>query len=464
MNLRERYLAALKAAEEALAANDLETARTKQTEAAALRVELETEQASETLKREVAANQKWANELRPIQFDAPTPSPVETPTPAKPREYATPAPYTTSFLGNTASEKAERAFRFGQFFSAAIAKNPKAQQWCREHGVELSMSGDSATAGASMVPIEFRADMQVLLERYSGLRQCCTPWPMTSDTQQVPRTTGGLTVYSPGQAQAIGTSDPTQDMITLKADTFLTLTYIAKELVADSPIAIGNYLFDLIAQAFGAAEDDMFINGDGTSTYWGRVGLAAAFRQMDPSWNSTTLTNVANIAGAYVQSNKAFASQVVADLSGVDGLLPAYADNPNTRWLCSRAYRTGVMERLAYAQGAAAAAALTDAVTPRFMGFPIVVSQKAPRLPAGAIDAAANGIPVFLGDFTQGTAFGDRQEYTIDTDSSVGFASNTIAIRGSMRIDIVNHGVGNYSATAASRQPGPIVCGIGPHT
>lgn len=443
---------------DAATTEDLEAVKTYAAEIKELEAQIEE-------RRQFEAEAK-ANAARIASLNAPTPMAV----PSAQQEpqttstnYAVPRGHASSFATSPNSE--EKAYRFGQWFAANIGRNPKAQSWCREHGLmEFVMSGDSVTAGSALVPTEFKPDMQVLLERYSGLRQCCTPWPMNSDTMQVPRTTAGLTVYSPGQGTAITASDPTTDMITLKADTFLTLTYVSNELMADSPVSVGNLVFDLIARAFGANEDDMFINGDGTSTYFGRLGLAAAFRIMDPSWNSTTLTNVANIAGAYVLSNKAFGSQVMADLMGVAALLPEYADNPNTKWLCSRAYYTQVMCRLAYAQGGSTAAEVSDGIQPRFLGYPVIISQKAPRIAAGAIDAAPGGIPVFLGDFTQGVAFGDRQEYTLATSEHVGFASNVIGIRGSVREDIVVHGVGNYSATAASRQPGPIVCGISPHT
>jgi HK97 family phage major capsid protein len=436
---------ALYAKGETATAEDLEQVKTLSAEMTALETEIEGIKAFEA---EQAKNEARLNNLTQVQsFSLPTGD-------AQPKGSA------TSFTG-TDSEK--KAFRFGQWFKAAVTHDQKAMQYCKDNIGQFTMSGDSATAGGALVPTEFRADLQVLMEKYGALRQLVTPWQMTSDTQIVPRLTGGLTVYSPGQGTAITASDPTFDVVTLKADTFATLTYVPLELLADSPIQIGNMVFDLIAQAFAENEDNMFINGDGTATYFGRVGLATAFRKMDPSWNSTTLTNVANIAGAYVQTNKAFASQVIADLNGVEGLLPEYAE-ANAKWLCSKKYKVHTMNRLAYGMGGVTVAEITRSVGSSFNGFPVVTSPKAPSATAGAIDAAAGGIPVYLGDFQKGVAFGDRQSYTIAQSEHVGFASNVLAIRGTERIDFVVHGVGNYSATAASRVPGPIVCGISPHT
>lgn len=410
-------------------------------------------------KREFEA-QAQANAARIASLNAPTPMSVPSVQPdpqTTSTNYAVPRGHASSFSTSPNSE--EKAYRFGQWFSANLGRNPKAQTWCREHGLmEFTMSGDSVTAGSALVPTEFKPDMQVLLERYSGLRQACAPWPMTTDTMQVPRTTAGLTVYSPGQGTAVTASDPTTDMVTLKADTFLTLTYVSNELMADSPVAIGNLVFDLIARAFGKNEDDMWILGDGSSTYFGRTGMETKIKALDTTYVvGATMTNPTYIAGAKIASNKAWSSLVMSDLTGVHALLPLYADNANTKWVMSKNFYAQVVCRLAYAQGGSTAAEVSNGVQPKLFGYPIVLTQSAARV-TDVLDKSVGGIFCYLGDFTQGVAFGDRQEYTLATSEHVGFASNVIGIRGSVREDIVVHGVGNASATAASRQAGPIVC------
>ena len=445
---------ALYAKGDAATTEDLEAVKT-------FAADIKTLEAQIAEKREFEA-QATANAARIASLNAPTPMSVPNvqPDPAttSPTNYAVPRGHASSFATSPNSE--EKAYRFGQWFSAHLGRDAKAQKWCREHGLmEFVMSGDSVTAGSALVPTEFRPDMQVLLERYSGLRQACAPWPMTTDTMQVPRTTAGLTVYSPGQGTAVTASDPTTDMITLKADTFLTLTYVSNELMADSPIAVGNLVFDLIARAFGKNEDDMWILGNGSATYFGRTGMEEKIKALNTTYVlDTTLTNPTYIAGCAIASNKAWGSLVMSDMTNVVSKLPIYADNANTKWVCSKTFYSQVMCRLAYAQGGSTAQEAANGLRqPQFLGYPVVLTQSAARV-TDILDKSVGGIFCYLGDFTQGVAFGDRQEYTLATSEHVGFASNVIGIRGSVREDIVVHGVGNYHATAASRQPGPIVC------
>jgi hypothetical protein len=52
---------------------------------------------------------------------------------------------------------------------------------------------------------------------------------------------------------------------------------------------------------------------------------------------------------------------------------------------------------------------------------------------------------------------GDRRQSALALSEHSRFANDEIEIRGTQRLDIVVHDVGNAHATAASRVPGPIV-------
>jgi HK97 family phage major capsid protein len=88
---------------------------------------------------------------------------------------------------------------------------------------------------------------------------------------------------------------------------------------------------------------------------------------------------------------------------------------------------------------------------PMFAGYPVEFSQVMPSTEANTQVCA------LLGDFTQGAAFGDRQEESIafsehaTVNSENVFERNEIAIRGTERFDVVVHDVGSSSAA------GPIV-------
>jgi hypothetical protein len=71
--------------------------------------------------------------------------------------------------------------------------------------------------------------------------------------------------------------------------------------------------------------------------------------------------------------------------------------------------------------------------------------------------AATNQVCALLGDLALGSMMGDRRQRTLFTDPYSLSAMDQIQVRGTERIDIVVHDVGNASATPALRQPGPIV-------
>ena len=54
---------------------------------------------------------------------------------------------------------------------------------------------------------------------------------------------------------------------------------------------------------------------------------------------------------------------------------------------------------------------------------------------------------MFFGDLMQGVYFGSRRGVTLAVDSSVYFASDALAVRGTERYDIVVHDRGDASTS-----------------
>lgn len=363
-------------------------------------------------------------------------------------EFAVPRQKTKNFKGANADV---RAYRFGQWFAAAMG-NPTARKWCEENNLrQFAMSGDVNVSGGFLVPEEFSSDLIILLEEYGSARRLARNWPMTTDTRNVPKLTAGLTVYSPGQGGQITTSDLTLDNVTLKVDTFLTLTLLSNELLSDSLVNLGDLLIGEIARAFALNEDNMMVNGDGTATYFGRTGIEVQFKAL-----SGTIANIAGLVVAPTNTKTDWANITATAMANVKAKLPVYARVGNqARWLCSENFYGAVMERLAYAAGGVTLAEMQDQINGRFMGSPVEICQVMPRVPIAS--ASAGSIPCFYGNFERGIAFGDRNEYAVARSTEFKFDYNQTAIRGSERVDIVVHSVGNASGTASLRVPGPIV-------
>lgn len=355
----------------------------------------------------------------------------------------------------------EQAYRFGMWLLAGPLKNQFAANWCKQHGIPLLRAQENAdgslnfaqteginTAGGFLVPTEFDSTIIDLREQYGIFRQFAKNVPMASDTKYMPRRTGGLTAYGVGENVAITESSKAWDRVTLVAKKIACLARMSSEVNEDSVVNLGDDLAQEIAYAFALFEDDCGFNGDGTSTYLGITGVCPALKGLSAT--------IANIAGLVVATGTGYAtsygSVTLADLNGVKAKLPQYAHTPQTGWYCSQNFFSGTMERLALAAGGITEAMIVAGMSQqRFMGYPVHIAQKMPFNPA------VSQVVCLFGDLSLAAMFGDRRSTTIAMSEHESFASDELTIRGTERIDINVHDVGNASATASARVPGPVV-------
>lgn len=398
----------------------------------------------------------WASEVTtsiPLA-NPPAPLPVSTG-----QRFSVPATVyrvrTNNFKDGNGFTAVEKAYGFGQWVGATVGRSPQSQQWCREHGIPLvQMTGERErnfvhvenvnTTGGFLVPPIWENELIDLRESYGVVRKLFKNRPMTSDTLNIPRRTGGLTAYWVSDAQAITESTKGWDLVGLSAKKIGVLAKYSSELAEDAIINIADDLAGEIAYAFAKLEDDSGLIGDGTSTYGGITGVTQALLGLSATR--------ANIAGLVVGTGNLWSELTLADFNYCKARLPKYAaQSKNCVWVCSQQFWSAVMERLALAAGGITDAMIAAGFQPRFLGYPVVLSQSMPILEAN------DHVACLLGDFSLGAAFGDRRMTTIALSEHVDFASDQLNIRGTERFDIVVHDVGNQSATAASRVAGPIV-------
>lgn len=394
------------------------------------------------LEDRAAVNAQRIAELKTVQRPAPysgiqVKSPVDV---ALPRSYG----QVKNFIGKDRQDAAMKAYRFGQWLFGSLFGNQKSAQWCLDNGIEMKAHTEGInTQGGVLVPEEFETTLIDLREQYGVFRQNARVEPMASDLKRVPRRTGGLTAYFTNETASITESTAGWDSVQLTARKLGVLTRFSSELNEDAVVNLSDWLAGEIAYAFAQKEDDCGFNGDGTSTYGGIVGVRSALTNLSGT--------IANIAGLQVGTGNAYSELTLADFHGVVGKLPVYAQG-RAKWFVHNTFWSNVMEKLIIASGGAVPVDIVNGAPSRkFLGYPVVISQVMPATEANSQVCA------LLGDLTLGAMMGDRRATTLALDNSVYFASDEIALRGTERFDIVAHDVGNASATAASRVPGPIV-------
>jgi HK97 family phage major capsid protein len=348
------------------------------------------------------------------------------------------------------------AYSFGMFMLAgpmarAVSGDllKRAKDFCSEQGIRLSRAHSESDneSGGFLVPTEFENVMIDLREQYGVFRRHANVVPMASDAKQRPRRRGGLTAYPIGAKsnRRITESKKAWDLVELFARKWGVLAKYEEELSEDAVISMADDLASEISYAFSICEDQAGFLGDGSGDYHGIVGVIPKLVGLHAA--------PANIAGIVVASGNSWEEITRGDFLKLIGRLPQYADTPNTRFFCSKTFWSEVMVRIILEAGGVTAAEVEGARVKTFMGYPVEISQVLPK------SEANSQVPVVLGDLAKGAMFGDRRGITVKlTDSNdTDFEEDLMSIKGTERFDINVHDVGNASADATKREPGPIV-------
>ena len=327
----------------------------------------------------------------------------------------------------------DQAFRTGKFLLATLFDSKSAAEWCKQNGIAVTKAQSEAvnSAGGYLVPEEMMGSIIDLREQYGVFRQNAAVIPMSRDTLNWPRRTAGVTAYFVAEGVAATESSAAWDNVNLTAKKMAALVKMSTEIGEDAIINVADWITNEIAYAFASKEDDCGFNGDGTSTYGGITGL--------------TNTGKIGSAGVYTATGHATFDTITAtDIESMRALLPYYA-LPGAKLYCSQYAFALCFERLIASAGGNAIGTLDGEVLYRYLGTPIVISQKLPSTsPTGKIG-------ILYGDLSKASALGERREVTIQQSGHRYIDTDQIGIFGNQRIDINNHDVGDSS------NAGPIV-------
>lgn len=337
----------------------------------------------------------------------------------------------------------KKAYKIGQFCRSVLFGREDATEWCKENGISFTKAqGESVnSAGGVLVPEEMMASIIVLRETYGVFRRECRVVPMARDTLNWPRRTGGLTAYFVAENTALTESQAAFDNVNLTAKKLAALTRLSTEIAEDAVVNLADYIVNEIAYAFASKEDDCGFNGDGTSTYGGMRGLTVL--AVDGSHNASKYTAATN--------HNTFATLDATDITGMMGLLPQYA-LPNAKFYVSQMGFAATFERLVATAGGNSISTLDGSISYRYLGFPIVISQKLPLIATTLTTKAM----LFFGDLTLAAAMGERRGVTIRRLDERYADSDQIGIMGTERFDINVHDAGDNT------NAGPIVAMVAP--
>lgn len=336
-------------------------------------------------------------------------------------------------------ETPEQAFAFGQFVRAAIFRNEGSAQWLQEHGYGLTRAaqteGDNS-AGGYLVPGEFGEIISALIAEFGIARQFCTVSKMSRDTKDHPKRPMLIRMRPGAELRTMTTDQVSFGNVQLTARKGYLMLQLSSEISEDAAVSVADELAMVIAEGASYTEDDCLFNGDATDYYFGIEGLFPKILGIPGNQGIVP-------AGAGIDT---YAEVTRTNLLSVKAKLPAAAyANGDVAWYCSQNALTSVFERLALEAGGATAAEVLAGTSPRFLSYPVRVSNAITDTETDQAKALA------FGSLRKGVVFGDRRELSIVSSQEAGFLTDSEMIRARERFDIAVHEPG------ASNAPGALV-------
>ena len=330
-----------------------------------------------------------------------------------------------AFQGENA---ADDAYEMGLWIRAALLKDNRAWEILDARNPEIRQQTITPpSAGGYTVPTPLSSTIIEVVNEVSVAMRTADVVPMTAQTLSIPKVLSGQTVYYPGEATAITTSEMTWGNVALSAVKKATLTKISNELLADSIINMADRVAQRAAYEIAWQLDNEYINGDGTGTYGGHTGLLPALAA----------------AGKVPATGNSWSSIILEDFNKLMGTLPDrfYVDGPSSRlvpccWIMSRQFYASVVQKLMYAAGGNTTDNIQAGTGPQLMGYPIYFTA---RMPADGPSSTA----CLFGNFMEAVVLGVRNDVLIASSDQYAFNEDVLTIRTTMRTDINVHEPGN---------------------
>jgi HK97 family phage major capsid protein len=327
------------------------------------------------------------------------------------------------------------ATRAGTWF-AAIA----GQEWAKRKNdlpIVKALAEGVGTSGGFLVPQEMSKAIIELRDVRGVFRRVCDgATPMTSDSLSVPRRVGGATAFFSAEASTLTESNQTWDNVGLVAKKLAVLTRTSSELQEDAAANFGETISREFAYALASKEDDVGFNGTGAQSDGGIRGLTQLIID-----GSHTASRVNAATG-----HDLFTEIDATDLALLVGTTPSYA-LPGASWIVSPMGFAQVFGRLAGNNGGIVV--LNGEMT--FWTFPIRISSVLPNVTSTLL----NKVMILFGDASLSSTLGETRQITIAQAAGRYLDQDQILWKGTERIDIVNHDLGDNTTA------GPIVGLVG---
>jgi HK97 family phage major capsid protein len=336
---------------------------------------------------------------------------------------------------------------FGLFVIAHVLGDTKAKEELEAKGINCKyvdkdgkFSNEKATGFDPAIPEDFVAFLVERIGMYGVYRRNALVWPISGGSSSFPILNQDPEVYCLEAGVAPSASSIGFGAGGLSPKNWISYIPVPRSTMESAAIAIGEVVGRRLARAFGRKEDSCGFMGDGTSTYFNHIGLTQALLRVDTSAPST------NTRALFKQTTAGtWAAIVKDDILGLQGIIHDDADDGvDLKWYCNKNFYYTVLLKLALGLGGVSAQEVINTAygrNPYFLGRPVEFVP-----PMDRIKPAADHVPLLYGNLRMAAIMGEARAYSLASDSSVFFTSDSVAIRATERIGMNNEtGVGTKS-------------------
>ncbi len=294
-------------------------------------------------------------------------------------------------------------------------------------GMFKAMTEGTDSAGGFVVPQEFAAEVNRIVEDFGLVPKLARKFPMAHDVLNVPRLSATVAGYYPGEASAGTAAQPTFERVVLTAKTLVGITPMSNELLADANISVVDLLVELFAEAIAGQLDlqgfagtgspftGIFNDGGVTTVYLGGASTAGNTAFTDVTLGDVR-TLIANVKPWSLQGGAFFMNREIWSILQQE-----------------KASATGDYQISLYnpvVTGAADVQGFPNAKAGTLWGYPVYLSDKLPK-----ISDSTTSTPFVIFGNLKHLYLGMRQEMgvAISDSATIGadnlFAQNMSAVR-----------------------------------
>jgi len=336
----------------------------------------------------------------------------------------------------------EHAYEQAQMFLAVAGSGKtrdRAISYCETHNLPLHATittGMGTTALSAAVPELFSSDVWDYFATYGLVGQYAKNHVLTSKKLNVPKRTGGVTVYIPGEETAITNSAQTWTEYELEPIKMTTLVYIPSEAAEDEVVGLVDNCLQDSARAFAEKEDTLALTNAGS----GNKGITSILA--DGDHDASMIPVVLDSAGGLWDDIQ------LSDLETAAALVPSkYRTQGELAWYCHDVALFKVFNRIGLSGNGNPKVDFATGPEPTFMGYPI---RTTPVMYSNLADGTGAGeCAILFGNMRASTAYGVRREFTAEPFRE--YTQDLNGILCTRRVAYVNHELGSDTV------PGPMI-------